>query len=77
MTRLDARHIHLIGIGGIGLSAIARILIERGHEVSGSDVAASEITEELARRGARIYIGHRAENVRGVDLVEVVLTSCI
>ncbi|HEY6043122.1 MAG TPA: UDP-N-acetylmuramate--L-alanine ligase, partial [Anaerolineae bacterium] len=75
MTRLDARHIHLIGIGGIGLSAIAQILIERGYEVSGSDVAVSEITEELARRGARIFIGHQAENVQGADLV--VVTSAV
>ena len=63
------RNIHCIGIGGIGLSAIADILIERGYNVSGSDMNESEITLKLAQRGARIFIGHRDENVVGADLV--------
>ncbi len=65
------RRVHLIGIGGIGLSAIARVLIARGVQVSGSDQSASPITDELARLGAKISIGHRAENVGDVDLVLV------
>lgn len=65
------RRIHLIGIGGIGLSAIARVLIARGVQVSGSDLRASPLTDELAKRGAQIYIGHRAENVGNADLVLV------
>lgn len=66
---MSPRRIHLIGIGGIGLSAIARILIARGEMVSGSDIVASSLTDELARLGAQIYIGHRAENVQDADLV--------
>ncbi len=61
--------IHCIGIGGIGLSAIADILLSRGYNVSGSDMKESDITTNLAARGARIYIGHRAENVENADLV--------
>ncbi|MBI5651697.1 MAG: UDP-N-acetylmuramate--L-alanine ligase [Chloroflexi bacterium] len=63
--------IHLVGIGGIGLSAIARVLIARGVLVSGSDQIASPLTDELAQLGAKIFIGHRAENIGDVDLVLV------
>lgn len=51
------------------MSAIARVMLEMGYEVSGSDVARQELTEKLAAGGARIYIGHEAEHVRGADLV--------
>jgi UDP-N-acetylmuramate--alanine ligase len=63
--------IHLIGIGGIGLSAIARVLLEEGHRVSGSDLKLSPITDALADLGATIHQGHRAENVGHADLVIV------
>ncbi|MCL5950828.1 MAG: UDP-N-acetylmuramate--L-alanine ligase [Chloroflexi bacterium] len=66
-----ARRVHVIGIGGIGLSAIARVLLARGYEVSGSDANRSEITDELERLGAQVTIGHRAENVGNCDLVLV------
>lgn len=72
---LFQKHIHLIGIGGTGLSAIAQVLIERGAMVSGSDRAVSTITSQLARKGAKIYIGHTAEHVKGADLV--VISSAI
>ena len=65
----DYKRIHCIGIGGIGLSAIAEIFISRGYEVSGSDMRESEITERLIDEGAHIYLGHRAKNVENVDLV--------
>ncbi|MCI0477975.1 MAG: UDP-N-acetylmuramate--L-alanine ligase [Anaerolineales bacterium] len=65
------RRVHIIGIGGIGLSAIARVLLARGDQVSGSDQTASLLTDELARLGAKIFIGHRAENLGDVDLVLV------
>jgi len=71
MKKFSDQHIHLIGIGGAGLSAIARVLMEQGAEVSGSDLALSPVTESLARDGARIFVGHRAENVDGADLVIV------
>jgi len=63
------RHVHLIGIGGSGLSAIARILLERGYEVSGSDRTLSPLAMELAKIGVRIFAGHAAEQVAGADLV--------
>ncbi len=62
-------HIHLIGIGGSGISAIARVLLEMGHTVSGSDRAESPFTRDLESAGATIYIGHRPENIRDANLV--------
>ena len=61
--------IHLIGIGGSGLSAIARLLIEMGHTVSGSDRAESSYTRDLQAAGALIHIGHNSQNVVNADLV--------
>ena len=61
--------IHLIGIGGTGLSAIARVLLEMGHTVSGSDRAESSFTRDLQSAGATVYIGHSSKNVVGADLV--------
>jgi len=71
MDKLSGRHVHFIGIGGAGLSAIARVLLEQGAEVSGSDLVLSPVAEALARDGARVFAGHRAENVAGVDVVIV------
>ncbi|MFB9279181.1 UDP-N-acetylmuramate--L-alanine ligase [Cohnella cellulosilytica] len=64
-----AEHVHFIGIGGYGMSAIARVMLEMGYQVSGSDVASQELTDKLAAKGAQIYIGHEPGNVRGADLV--------
>jgi len=61
----------LIGVGGIGLSAIAKVLLEEGHCVSGSDLKLSPITAALTDLGAIVYQGHRAENVGHADLVIV------
>ena len=61
--------IHLIGIGGTGISAIAHLLLGMGYTVSGSDRAESPFTHELRSAGATVSIGHAAENVRGADLV--------
>ncbi len=63
--------VHLVGIGGAGLSAIARILVERGESVSGSDQAVSSYAEALAAQGVPVAYGHRAENVAGAGLVIV------
>ncbi|MGI6727313.1 MAG: UDP-N-acetylmuramate--L-alanine ligase [Anaerovoracaceae bacterium] len=65
----DYRHIHCIGIGGIGLSAIAEVLLCQGHWISGSDMKKNENTEKLKHSGALIFIGHDADNVLGADLV--------
>ena len=64
-----ARRIHIIGVGGSGMSALARLLHERGHEVSGSDVRVTPMTEQLATTGVTIFIGHEASSVHGADLV--------
>ena len=61
--------LHLVGIGGIGMSGIAEILLDLGHAVSGSDVEGSERTERLRRLGADVSIGHRGENVAGASYV--------
>ncbi len=68
MTR---QPVHFVGIGGIGMSAIARILLARGEAVTGSDVKATPLVEELRREGALVTIGHRGENVRGARAVVV------
>ena len=62
---------HLVGIGGIGMSAIARLLLARGAQVSGSDMRRTPLIAELEGEGARIAIGHRAENVGAADAVVV------
>jgi len=64
-----ATHIHFVGIGGIGMSGIAEVLINLGFEVSGSDVEKSAITEHLESIGARIRYRHSADNVGGSDVV--------
>jgi UDP-N-acetylmuramate--alanine ligase len=63
------KRVHLIGIGGSGLSAIARLLLESGWTVSGSDLQLSKQAEQLQAAGARITLGHRPENVAGAELV--------
>ena len=63
------RHTHLIGIGGIGMSGIARLLLRRGIKVSGSDLKQSIITEELKNLGAHVFIGHNPVNIKGADLI--------
>ncbi len=68
---MENAHFHLVGIGGIGLSAIAKVLLEEGHRVSGSDVRLSPITDALAAQGAAVHQGHRAENVGQADVVLV------
>ncbi|HHS98299.1 MAG TPA: UDP-N-acetylmuramate--L-alanine ligase [Chloroflexi bacterium] len=65
------RRVHFVGIGGAGLSAIARVLMEQGAVVSGSDLVLSPVAEALARDGAQVFVGHRAEQVEGADLVVV------
>ena len=64
-----SHRVHFLGIGGIGMSGIAEILLTMGYAVSGSDLRASAATERLAALGAVIYIGHAAENVAGSDVV--------
>ena len=66
---LSKKHFHLVGIGGIGMSALARLLLSRGIRVSGSDVTSSALTQALAREGATIFQGHQAEQVDGAQVL--------
>jgi len=63
--------IHFMGLGGIGVSGLARILLERGYRVSGCDLAPSRLTDALAARGAAVYAGHDPSHLDGVDLLVV------
>src|ERR1700721_1874231 len=66
------QRIHFVGIGGIGMSGSAEVLLNLGYKVSGSDLKSSAVTQRLAGLGAAVFEGHRAENVSGA---EVVVTS--
>lgn len=62
-------HYHIIGVGGFGMSAIARVLLQRGHTVSGSDMRANELTAALAAEGVQVHIGHKAEHIAEANIV--------
>ena len=72
---LELGAIHFVGIGGIGMSGIAEVLLNLGYKVQGSDLKASKITERLARLGAEIFEGQRAENLENADVI--VISSAI
>jgi UDP-N-acetylmuramate--alanine ligase len=63
------QRIHFVGIGGIGMSGIAEVLLTLGYKVSGSDLKSSAVTERLGEKGAIIFAGHRAENITGAEVV--------
>ena len=63
--------IHLIGIGGSGVGGVAEVLLSLGYEVQGSDLKPNGVTQRLEKLGARIFIGHRAENLGAADVVVV------
>ncbi|MEE8348549.1 MAG: UDP-N-acetylmuramate--L-alanine ligase [Acidobacteriota bacterium] len=65
----EATRVHFVGIGGIGMSGLAEILLSIGHQVSGSDLQESPLLEGLRRQGAQIFIGHDADNLGTVDRV--------
>lgn len=69
------KHIHMVGIGGIGMSGIAEILLQKGYKVTGSDGNLGETTERLKKLGAEVYLGHSPENIEGADVV--VYTSAV
>ncbi len=70
-----AQYVHFIGIGGVSMSGIAKILLNNGIRVSGSDISESDSVLELRRLGAEVYIGHMASNITEQDLV--VYTSAV
>jgi UDP-N-acetylmuramate--alanine ligase len=63
------QRIHFVGIGGIGMSGIAEVLLNLGYKVSGSDLKSSAVTQRLASLGATVFEGHRAENIAGAEVV--------
>lgn len=66
---MNNKHIHFIGIGGIGMSAIAQILLQQGNRISGSDLKENYITDKLKGQGAQIYVGHHRDHVKDADVV--------
>ncbi|WP_132770365.1 UDP-N-acetylmuramate--L-alanine ligase [Tepidibacillus fermentans] len=64
-----SQRVHFIGIGGYGMSAIARVMLDMGYQVSGSDIAQKDLTDKLRAKGANIFIGHQESNIAGADLV--------
>src|SRR5215813_7624666 len=74
LTRADGvfkryRHIHFVGIGGIGMSGLAEVLLTLGYQVSGSDLRRGEAIERLERLGAKVFVGHDAAQVEGAQVV--------
>ncbi len=63
------QRIHFVGIGGIGMSGIAEVLLNLGYQISGSDLKSSAVTERLAALGASTFVGHAAANITGADVV--------
>ena len=64
------KKVHIIGIGGIGVSAVAKMMLKLGKKVSGSDMNSSEIIKDLKNKGVKIYLKHKKENLSSdVDLV--------
>jgi len=71
VTFRNFQRIHLVGIGGSGMSGIAEVLLSTGYAVSGSDAKSTPVTERLRRLGAKIHEGHQAQNVQGAHVVVV------
>ena len=71
----DVGPIHFVGIGGIGMSGIAEVLLNLGYVVQGSDLKESKITDRLARLGAKIFVGQKAENIENAEVI--VISSAI
>ena len=65
----SSQHVHFIGIGGISMSSLATILKQQGFTVTGTDITRTHITDKLESLGIQIYIGHKAENISGADLI--------
>jgi UDP-N-acetylmuramate--alanine ligase len=64
-------HVHFVGIGGIGMSGIAEVLLNLGYKISGSDLKESDVTKRLVQLGARVLYGHQAENLQDSDVVVI------
>jgi len=67
--RRKVKRIHFVGIGGIGMSGIAEVLLNLGYTISGSDLSQSDLTQKLSALGARIYTGHHSSHLSDTDVV--------
>lgn len=65
------RRLHFVGVGGAGMSGIAEVLLTLGYQISGSDLKETSVTHRLAKLGAKIYVGHKAEQVQHVDAIVI------
>ena len=65
----NIKKVHFVGIGGIGMSGIAEILLSQGFEISGSDKSKSEVTDRLESLGIKVYEGHSPENLKDADVL--------
>ena len=77
LSQVKSNAVYLIGIGGIGMSGIAKILLQKGYQVSGSDLRENEHTYELKKKGARIYTNHNASNIQNQNIDVVIVSSAI
>ena len=77
MTENRINNVHFIGIGGVGMSGIARVAKEQGMEVSGSDLRESRYTQQLREAGVKVFIGQRAANLEGLEPDVVVVSTAI
>lgn len=69
LNRDKNKKVHFIGIGGVSMSGLAAVLLTKGYKVSGSDSKESDVLNKLRKSGAEIYIGHKSENLKNVDLI--------
>ncbi len=69
MKLKGSEHIHFIGIGGIGMSAIALVLLRMGHKVTGSDVKFSRLIDKITSCGGEVFLGHDEKNIKGADII--------
>src|SRR3712207_3722850 len=65
------KHVHFVGIGGIGMSGIAEVLLKQDYKISGSDLTENAVTRRLQSLGATIYKGHAADNIGAADAVVI------
>lgn len=65
----NIKKLHFIGIGGVGMSAIAEVMLDKGYIISGSDLSESPVVQKLKAKGAKIYKGHKAENIAGKEAI--------
>ena len=69
LMKRKVQRIHFVGIGGIGMSGIAEVLLNLGYSISGSDLMESDTTQRLSSMGSRIHYGHRESNLETADVV--------